>query len=95
MSEYPELADDPLVTKDRRLRKAAKLVLTLKEKYRFEKEVSSELARRNETLRSELEAERYKFELLMGCFLEMDEIVFSAIDSDVNNYLFYLKFSKR
>ena len=84
MSDSPE---DPVAAKDRRLRKVTKLALTLKEKYRFEKEVSSELARRNEALRSELDAERYKFELLMGCFLEMDEITFTAIDSDVNTHL--------
>jgi len=83
MQEPAEIIEDPLVAKDRRLRKATKLVETLKEKYRFEKEVSGELARRNESLRAEIENERYKFELLMGSFLEMDEIAFTCIDSDV------------
>ena len=41
----------------RRLKKAMKLVNIVKEKYKFEREVSTELARRNEVLRAELEYE--------------------------------------
>ena len=90
MSEKMSVAsssEDPDSAKTRRLRKAVKLVATLKEKYRFEKEVSSELARRNETLRAEADAERWKFEHLMACFLEIDEIAFSCIDSDVSDMI--------
>ena len=73
----------------RRLKKALKLLNVVKEKYRFEREVSTELANRNEGLRNELELEKAKSNLLLECYNEIDEIAFSCIDADVKIINFY------
>jgi hypothetical protein len=67
----------------RRLRKALKLLSVVKEKYKFEREVSTELAKRNESLKCEVELEKVRFDALMSCYAEMEEIAFSCIDTDM------------
>ena len=70
-------------TLQRRLKKALKLVSIVKEKYKFERDVSSELARRNEELRAELEAANRRNNVLQTAFEELDEVTFTCIDSDL------------
>ena len=70
-------------TTQRRLKKALKLVSIVKEKYKFERDVSTELARRNEELRMELEVANRRNSVLLAAFEDLDEITFTCIDSDM------------
>ena len=64
-------------------KKALKLVSIVKEKYKFERDVSTELARRNEELRMELEIANRRNSVLLAAFEDLDEITFTCIDSDM------------
>ena len=59
-----------IITLQRRLQKAIRLADKLKQKYEFEREVSRELAKRNELLKAELNFEEENYRNLSNVFKE-------------------------